>query len=871
MHREEQQQVKKNIEERIYLMGVPGRLSRWLLVLCVCACGVLGGGAAAQAAAPTIEEEWAADVTLDGAKLQATLDPQGSATTYRFEYGTSLAYGSNAPVPEADAGSSSGAVTVAAHVDGLTAGTAYHYRLVATSGAETVDGSDHTFTTFTPTSGVVPDGRQYELVSPPDKNGGEIDGGAFQSPAAPPREASEEGNAIMYQSSTGFESTADEAKGSTSLSSYLSKRGPDGWTTENVTPPTDTNGAINATSRQVDSWEALAPDLSAGFLVAGSTLLPGSFAGFTMPYLRDNANGAYKALSPIAPPNREAGDHDGETPGVFIPYFAGASRDFSHIAFSANDALAPNAIDTPNETERNLYEWSNGQLRLVNVLPDGSVLPPSSIPVFGSEYGQGLEAGPGGGAYNHVVSADGSRVFWVDALDRELFARVNGTSTILASGSQKTNGSGPGGADPLGPQPPVYQDASADGSQVLFTSKAELTDDANTGAAAGCGDCGRDLYRYSMDTGRLTDLTADSSDPEGASVQGAAVASEDGSYVYFVAGGVLAPGAAPASCQPDRESGFCNLYEWHEGAGTHFIARITGEEAVITMTEDAKGRVSRVSPSGRFFAFESLQRLTGYDNTLADGTVCSLFESFRLNRTRDCTEVFLYDAQTHSLVCASCNPTGARPAGRSILPGVVGGSLGNPLEQGTANGAVTPFYQQRYLSDDGRLFFDTLDALSPRDTNGQVDVYEYENGEAHLITGGFGAESSVFIDASASGDDVFFATRDQLASADQDEAVDLYDARVGGLPNIARPPACSSSDACKPGPTPQPAVFGAPASATFSGAGNVVAAAPVKAAKRGRAQRHRKRKPRVKHRKATRTKARRATAPSTRTSKGGGR
>ena len=35
-------------------------------------------------------------------------------------------------------------------------------------------------------------------------------------------------------------------------------------------------------------------------------------------------------------------------------------------------------------------------------------------------------------------------------------------------------------------------------------------------------------------------------------------------------------------------------------------------------------------------------------------------------------------------------------------------------------------YQQRYLSDDGRLFFNSFDSLVPQDTNGKADVYEYE-------------------------------------------------------------------------------------------------------------------------------------------------
>ncbi|HEY2142657.1 MAG TPA: hypothetical protein VGG98_11440 [Solirubrobacteraceae bacterium] len=834
------------------------RLTAVAAVTCASA-GLLPASVPAWAAPPVVEEEWVENVTLDSATLRATLDPEGSDTTYRFEYGTSSTYGSRVPMRDVDAGSGSSAQVVGVPVEGLAPGTVYHYRLLTSSNGMTAEGPDHTFRTFALTPNSLPDGRGYELVSPVDKNGGEVDEGVVDGETRAPLQASEDGSAVTYASATGFEGVAREAEGSVYRSSYLSRRGPVGWSTENITPPTSAEGHVNPISRQDDSWEAMAPDLSAGFVISNSTLIPGSFSGYDMPYRREDASGAYQALSPVAPPHLQAGNYSSEVEGQFVSFFAGASSDFSHIAFSANDALTPDAVASANPLDRNLYEWADGHLRLVNILPDGSVLPPSSHPVFGTNYDEGseVEAGPGGGAYSNVVSADGSRIFWLDAADKELFARVNGTTTVLLSKSEKTNGAGPGGTDPLGPRPPDFQTASADGSQVFFSSGEELTNAANTGNAESCenslrgaeysqGDCGNDLYRYSMKDGTLSDLTADSADPKGAELRAGAIASRDGSYVYFVANGVLAPGAARGDC-PYQLYGsgtelHCNLYVWHEGVGTRFIARVSSEEAELMITEGAEGRASRVSPNGRFFTFESLQSLTGYGNTVMVGAECAMgpdAKKAQLTGTKSCTEVFLYDAQAGSLVCASCNPTGARPIGRSILPGRL--SDQGPLNQGyrNASGWSTLFYQQRYLSDEGRLFFETLDALSPRDTNGQVDVYEYEptgagtcivfgamfeeqaDGCVALISGGFGPETSAFIDASANGDDVFIVTRDQLSPRDQDGAVDMYDAHVGALSSLSTPPPCASSDACKPGPAPQPAVFGAPASATFSGAGNI--------------------------------------------------
>ncbi len=147
------------------------------------------------------------------------------------------------------------------------------------------------------------------------------------------------------------------------------------------------------------------------------------------------------------------------------------------------------------------------------------------------------------------------------------------------------------------------------------------------------------------------------------------------------------------------------------------------------------------------------------------------------------------------------------------------------------------------------LFFDSADALLPRDTNGAEDVYEYENGNLSLISTGESAEDSYFIDASASGSDVFFTTAQQLMRIDTDDSYDLYDARVdGGIPaQNASPPAECQGDACQ---TPATApIDETPGTADFSGSGNFVAPpTPVVNHKIKRKAKARKRK-KIKHRK----------------------
>ena len=137
----------------------------------------------------------------------------------------------------------------------------------------------------------------------------------------------------------------------------------------------------------------------------------------------------------------------------------------------------------------------------------------------------------------------------------------------------------------------------------------------------------------------------------------------------------------------------------------------------------------------------------------------------------------------------------------------------------------------------------------PQDSNGKLDVYEWElpatpaeaeKGENSCTTSSpdfhaseegcvlpvsdvAGDYESHFMDAGASGNDVFIATTDQLVPSDKDTREDVYDVKVGGgFPVATAASACTNADSCKPPASPQPAIFGAPASATFSGPGNPV-------------------------------------------------
>jgi hypothetical protein len=253
----------------------------------------------------------------------------------------------------------------------------------------------------------------------------------------------------------------------------------------------------------------------------------------------------------------------------------------------------------------------------------------------------------------------------------------------------------------------------------------------------------------------------------------------DSSYVYFVAEGVLAPNTREFTNSEGKtivegaEAGKENLYLWN-GKETSFIATGVPEEQFL----------GRTSPDGKWLAFESHKSLTGYDNVKSNN--------------EPAVEFFLYSA-AGQLVCVSCNPTGEPP----------------PVAEGGARGGG--------VTDAGRVFFETGDALVPSDTNGQLDVYEYEGGRVYSISSGTSSFESNLEGASESGDDVFFRSNQQLVPQDTQEGmIVIYDARVaGGFPGPALPPACTTADACRTPVSPQPSIYGAPASQTFSGVGNL--------------------------------------------------
>ncbi len=621
----------------------------------------------------------------------------------------------------------------------------------------------------------LPDCRAYEQVSPGDKNGSDS--------ALTPARASSQGSAIVYMSLSSFAGS----NGSELPNAYLSSRSEDGWQTRGLTPPTPEATPAGISPLGYDFSADLSQFvLSVPLQNLAPGVLPAAPTGVYNLYL-SHPDGSYSLIttappSVSLPPNCEC---IGETN---LSVFAGASGDFSHVIFEADESLlGTGAPDFPAES---LYESAGGQVRLVGVLPDGT------IAVGGSEPGAGIgifysAVTPAASqSIDHAISLDGSHILFQAAADGgapdpaqsglvELYDRVNGSSTFEISTPAE-------GATPANttPEPARFWAASADGSLVFFTSPAELTTQSNTGS----GNASQDLYQYNVLTRTLTDLTVDSNPTDaagGAGVQGIAGTAEDGSYVYFVATGQLLPGKG-VDGQP-------NLYESHAGQ-LSFIATLSEGDAHDWTSRPGELQ-SYVTPDGRHLAFMSLNSLTGYDN------------SDQSTHKAD-SEVYEYSAETGRLACASCDPDGARPIGSAFI-----GAKQDAW-------ASTPFYQPRTLSDDGsRLFFSSPDALTSGSTSPYVKVFEYEGGSIHPLSSGTSHFDDSFLDASPDGNDVYFATRQALTTSDQDELLDVYDARVnGGFPTPSTPVPCAGGVCQEPPSTPP--LLPSAISATFTGAGN---------------------------------------------------
>jgi hypothetical protein len=696
----------------------------------------------AQAAQPTISAIWVTEVSAASATFHAEIDPEGEATTYRFEYATDQAFqekgftgAAKAPAGgSASAGSGTSVILVSQHVSALRANTLYHYRLTASNGGGPSEAGPRAFATQeTGAAFSLPDGRGWELVSPAEKNGGSIQGpggnhrgGVLQAAAGGPGE-------ITYSSASSFGGYG--ALGAPPASQYLSRRGGTGWATENITAPT-VSGSYGNEPNGVP-YQLFSPDLARGVMLNGvhcrgegtkcpvaNPPLPGSGAdtlsGYQNYYLRDNESGSFTALL--------SSEHEFEIalgPSELNLAFAGSSPDLRHPILStcaklilhATEIAGPEGCD-PND--QNLYEWNNG-LALINRIggePTGQ--PFASL------------AAPGG-----AVSEDGSRVYWTMAGGLYLYERSQESSYRVDQFA------GAGTAQ--------FQTASPDGSVAFFIK-------------------GEHLFRYQPPGGAATDLT-----PSGG-VLGVLGASEDGSRLYYVTA--------------------TGVYLWQSGTTTPVAS---GPAAADPADYPPATGAARVSADGNRLLFLSKESLTGYDNhDQASGQPDPEVFLYEAGSGAGGTLRCLSCNPTGERPLGPSTIAGAYANGavEAAAPGEIVTDAYKP--RNLAASANRVFFD----SGDALAALDTNKASDVYQWEAQgTGSCAKAAGCVALISSGSDGEGAGFVDASESGEDAYFLTSASLVVGDPGSR-DVYDARVGGGFPVPPTPIPCEGDACAPLPSP---------------------------------------------------------------------
>lgn len=783
-----------------------------------------------------IVDSWSTGVGIDTARLHGLVNPFGIPATGRFQYVEETSFQESeweeaAETAELDFGASSEATSASTQLRSLASGTSYRYRLLAENPLleEPIVGPELSFATYplprslpspdpcanaefrTGPGARLPECRAYELVSPLDKANGEIAWllsiflSPFGNPPARLNQAAPGGAKITYSSYRAF----GDSEGAHFSSQYLAEREPgSGWVNRAINHPREGPSLYSQLGKEIP-YQAFSEDLCSGWFWQDTqlALVPGAPEGVPNLYRRQMPGSGcgpqgYELLTTVDPPG--FGKATEGLNSTYFPMASGFSADGSVSVFRAPAALSADACDEPEEGKgiSQLYASTGGvpgtPPRLVSVLPGGEAA------CGGAALGSGGETSNFRIAdVDNAVSADASRVFFTTA--GALYVRLN----PLAGEESPPDGEGNCVPDPAlactlevsaGPGTRFWA-ADPAGSVALFTA-------------------GEELYELDVDAAiagkEATTLIA-------GQVKGLMGASEDATRAYLVSEEDL-DGAGPA------QAGEPNLYLHEQGAGFTFVVALAEADLGPPSPTSATpyNRRARVTADGAHTAFMSRGRLTGYDNTVT-------------GKGEPAAEVFLYDATDDELRCASCMPTGGRPEAARNFKGE--GGLGESAPFWIAAkipGWESQTHAARALAEDGeRMFFESFEALVLRDTNGRQDVYEWRaaaseaqceaagvdlyvpraGGCISLISSGESPADSAFVDASASGSDVFFVTSRSLVPADYG-LTDIYDARIGGGFPPPPPPAqpCEGEACQSPPPAPEAVT---PASSAYEGKGNL--------------------------------------------------
>jgi hypothetical protein len=606
--------------------------------------------------------------------------------------------------------------------------------------------------TFTGFASFLADCRAFELATPAFKAGGEPE----------PLAISADGSRFVSEAV----SVTGGVNGDGFRAYYESSRSGSGWAT----------GAINPASGEFPAQELWfeSSDLSG---TLWDTRHPSESVFAQDLYVRE-ATGAMVEVGPMIPPTVEgppAGEYQEFIPEPNFP--AGVSADLSHVFFEVHGSgfVWPGDTTQPTGSSRSLYEYvgrGNTHPTLVGVNGEGNLLS-NCVTALGSI---GPFAAFSADVYN-AVSADGETVFFTaaghaggiacegsvlaPAVD-EVFARVGGGPVV--SVSEPSVGACAVCQTGVGVQQPAeFAGASADGSKVFFLTSQELLK----------GAVGENLYEYDFSAAageKISRVSAGVVEPAAESkVLGISRVSEDGSHVYFVAGGMLTganrEGKAPVE-------GGDNLYVFERDAAhptghLAFIGALAGGDAQDWSPTDS--RLVQATPDGGFLVFVSEADLTVGD-------------------TSSVSQVFEYNAGSEELVRVSVGEPGYAEGDASANEHPSRITIQNFTNIAEPVAAST----SSVVSSDGSVvMFSSAGGLTvgtkATGEAGVRSVYEYRSsggvvgsGRVFQVSDGRNVLDAKLLGLDGSGGDLFFKTTDALVPGDVDSQLDVYDARVGG-------------------------------------------------------------------------------------------
>jgi len=706
---------------------------------------------------PTLSDIAIRDVTTNTARATATINPEGGVTDYYIDYGTTetLEETTQKSSLVEVLGPNANTITpkdVAPQLGGLAPDTTYYYRITAENDSGKVVGPIRTFRTF-PFISIIDDTCPNALARQQTGAALLLDCRAYEL--------------VSAEWAGGYNVESDLAPDETPFPGFpeadnRALYGVHAGVIPNAGNPTNRGLDPYIAARGSTGWKTTYVGLPANetpslepfastLAAADSNLRTFAFGGPDIcdPCFGDGTTGIPLRLPDGSLTQGMKGSlpvSDPEPEGVVAKPF---SADGAHLVFASTDKFEEDG----NSGQVSIYDrnLNTGVTRVVSKAPGGTTM-----------------TGPG--IVQLDISRDGSRI-----LLGQLVETVGGNDYfhlyMNVGASSKTIDLTPGTTSGV-----LYSGMTGDGSTVFFTSTDPLIADGDNSAdlfRAEVSATAATLSRVSTgssgtgDTDACTpagDWNVSSGGPDCSIVAiggGGGVASDDGTVYFF------SPEKLDGS--GNGTDGAPNLYAVRPGSPPNYVETFETTNPAIEngVSDPATGRTAdfQVMSSGDHALLTSVLSLTGFENV-------------------GFTEVYRTDTDGAGVTCISCTPSNSPAAGDSSL---------------ASNGLS--------ITDDGRVFFTSTDALALRDANNTKDVYEWtpaQGGRVELISTGSDPADSSLLSVTSDGRDVFFFTHETLVSGDENgPLVKLYDAREqGGFFVVPPKPQCAASDECH-GPSSQ--------------------------------------------------------------------